>query len=754
MKIKMQKLFFFGIAVLFSFATLAQDFLEVPNSNPALHSEGSKFKLKERKNAYLLDSVVYQFSTQSLPFIDDFTSDNFPTLVTDPLSDPRVKDSLFYALRELNNDIYRGIALDTTPTFVYTIDSVSTGYDTISTTPNQGINLFAFELSSYPVEFELVTLYPPYNVTDTLSGGTDTTFISPLYVQDSIRYYIVEVDSNAFYADRFVHLNNALGFYPPSIGVVSFDGLDERGLPYDFETLVSSGQADYLTSNPIDLSGTSDSTYFSFYYQAKGFALDGPDTEDSLSLEFYNDSTKRWGLVWQTEGIAPNQSPDSFRQVILRVEPKFRRSGFQFRFRNRARLNGAFDHWNLDYIYLDDNRSFRDTAQKDLAYVYPASSFLKDYTAMPIWHFRSNPDQYIADSVLLVVRNNHDEPLNVFNKIQVKDPLNPPPNYLYTFPGLNFFRGIDALGNLNLGYPLNFNYPIPNTDTFRVIQEACDVDFRPAPIEEKDFIKANDTVYSTAILNRYYAYDDGSAEASYGIDAGSQGANKTYIAVRFDMPFQDTIGGVQMYFLPQENDIRNQRFKLTVWSGLNPPNVIFQKEVDDRAIFGERDGFITYWFDSLVIAGPTFYVGFEKTGPRSMALGYDFNRNNRDKISWSLDGFNWFFPSNNIFDGSLMIRPILRKKEFGVGIAESPKQPSAQKLKVFPNPVEHEFYIPELPKGLDRLQLYTTDGRLVREYDPRQYAYSVDGLGDGIFILRAQSNQGGVWTAKIMVHQR
>lgn len=746
----MQKLFFFAIAVLFSFTVLAQDFLEVPNSNPVLHPEGSK--LKQSKSTYIQDSIVYQFDTLTLPFVDDFTSDNFPKLVTDPLNDPRVKDSLFFVLRELNGNIYRGGPLDTTQTFLYTVDSTTINNDTIATTPYQGINLLVYDINDFPVGFGLFTLYPPYNVVEYTTGGSDTSFISSGFVQDSIRYYIVDQDTSAYYADRFVHLNNTLGFYPPSIGVVSFDGLDERGLPYDFDAIASSGQADYLTSNPIDLSGTSDSTYFSFFYQAKGFALDGPDTEDSLSLEFYNDSTNSWGLVWQTEGIAPNQSPDSFRQVILRVEPQFRRSGFQFRFRNRARLSGAFDHWNLDYLYLDDNRSFRDTSQKDLAFVYPASSFLKDYTAMPIWHFNSNPDQYIADSVLLLARNNHDDPLNVFNKIQVKDPLNPPPNYLFTFPGLNFFTGIDAFGSLDLGYPLNLNYPIPNTDTFRVIQEACDVDFRPAPIEEKDFIQANDTVYSTAILNRYYAYDDGSAEASYGIDAGSQGGAQTYIAVRFDMPFQDTIGGVEMYFFPQENDIRNQRFKLTVWSGLNPPNIIFQKEVEDRAIFGERDGFITYWFDSLVVAGPTFYVGFEKTGARSMALGYDFNRNNRDKISWSLDGFNWFLPSNNIFDGSLMIRPILRKKEFGVGIAEAPKQAAAQRLSVYPNPVVDEFYISEIPGGLDRLELYTAEGRLVRDYSPRQYAYSVDGLKGGIFILRAQSNQGGVWTAKIMIH--
>jgi len=743
----MQKIFSLAVAFLLSFSIFAQDFLSVPRSNPALHPEAGKSKLD--KSFFQLDSLVYQFDTLQLPFIDDFTEDHFPELITDPLNDPRVTDTTVYAIFELNNDVYQGNGFFSDSTYTYSIDTTSLSGDTVNITLNPATNILFYQINRFPPVLSLETVFPPYSIFDTVTGGSDTNFITPNIIQDSVRYYVVEKDTNAFYANRFVHINNTLGFFPPSIGVASFDGLDERGLPYNFDDITSSGLADFLTSNPIDLSGTSDSTFFSFFYQAKGFALDGPELEDSLSLEFYNPNNGDWGLVWQIEGISPTSAADSFRQAIIRVDSQFRTSGFQFRFRNRARLTGAFDHWHVDYLYLDDNRSAGDTSYKDLAYVYPSSGTLDEYSAMPVWHFKTNPASYMADSVFYVVRNNFQDPLNVFNKVVFPDTTNPPANYFTTPPSQ--FLPIQSYGSISRGYPIGFSYPMGDIDSTQVFKGILDIDFRPAPIETKDFIRANDTIFSNAVLKNYYAYDDGSAEAAYGINAGSQGGNKSYLAVRFDMPFQDTIGGVQMYFLPQNNDIRNQNFKLTIWNSLNPPNIIFQKEVSDNALYGERDGYVTYWFDSLVLAGPTFFVGFEKVGPLSMSLGYDFNRNHRDKISWSLDGNNWFFPSNNIIDGSVMIRPILRKKGFGVGLKEELlAKKKAHKLRVYPNPANEEFFISEIPQGIQKLELYAIDGRVVRVYSAFQNRFSLEGLESGLFFLKAQNDQGEVWTTKII----
>lgn len=751
MQIKRIHFLFIVLFILgFSLNSQAQDYLSVPSSRPELFPEW--YKLSEEKTFYQKDSVIYEFDTLELPFIDDFSINHFPPLIKDPANDSLVSDTVLIALFELNGQLYTGgDSLVRDSTFTY---SLTTNGDTLSSMKNNFTLYRYYDISSYPAELQIIEAYPAYNIFDTVGGGVDTAFIQANIYQDSIRYYLVEKDTNAFYQDRKVHHNFTQGFYPPSLGVVTFDGLNEYGLPYNFEDISVNGRADELTSVPIDLSNTSDSTYFSFYYQAKGFAIDSPNPEDSLSLEFYNSDSERWGLVWQREGIGEAAQVDSFKQVIIRVDSQFRTAGFQFRFRNRARLSGAFDPWHVDYIYLDDNRRANDTIPKDIAYVYPAPSLLSPYEAMPVWHFKTNPANYMADVVSLTVRNNFGDPLNVFNKIVIPDTNANPPSNFYIFPGSTQFLQILPFGNLALNYPINFDYPPSAVDSTGVFKGICDIDFRPAPIETKDFIRSNDTTYSRAVLSNYYAYDDGSAEAGYGINTGSQGGSTSYLAVRFDMPFQDTIGGVKMYFLPQDNDIRNQRFQLTIWSSLSPPNIIFQKEVNSRAIYDEQDYYITYFFDSLVLAGPTFYVGYQKSGELSMNLGYDLNKNHRDKIFWSLDGNNWSNPSTGIRDGSVMIRPVLRKKFYGVGISEKELSKSSG-LKVFPNPSEGSFYIdPEfLDQGIRSLSLFDLNGRLVKEISVGRGMIYLDGVENGMYLLRAIDKQNRPYTEKLIIRR-
>lgn len=738
--------FYLLVFFCFSVRLFAQDYLAVPSSNPEFFPHG--IEVNNDKIFFQQDTVVYDFNTRDLPFIDDFSKDHFPPLVKDPANDPRVTKSRFYAIR-INGQVYNGamgFVGDTTYTY-----GISLAGDTMSTIENPIQLIQYYDLSKYPPTFDLLNTYPPYNLFDTVGGGTDTSFLAATFVQDSIQYYVVEKDSTSFYLDRQACRSTSMGFYPPSIGVATFDGLNQFGLPYNFDDIAPNGRADNLTSVPIDLSGTSDSTYFSFYYQAKGFALDGPNQNDSLSLEFFNSTTQRWGLVWQKQGQAPTAPVDSFRQEIIRVEPQFRTADFQFRFRNRARLNGAYDNWHIDYIYLDDNRRKTDTAKKDISYVYPATSLLKEYEAMPVWHFKTNPALYMTDSVRLLVRNNFSGPLNVFNKIVIPDTI--ANNNYYIFPGASQFLQIQPFGSLSLTYPIDFTYPPSAVDTIGVFKGFCDIDFRPAPIETKDFIRGNDSTNSRAVLSNYYAYDDGSAEAGYGINTGSQGGNTSYLAVRFDMPFQDTLGGVQMYFLPQANDIRTQSFNLTVWSSLSPPTIVYQQEVRSRAIFDEKNAYISYFFDTLIVVGPTFYVGYQKIGQLSMNLGYDLNKNHRDKIAWSLNGVEWFAPSNNIRDGSVMLRPILRKKNFGVGIVKNTIQPNVVKesLRPYPNPTNRSFQLLEKPSGLRMLRLMSFDGRLVREFDPNSMEYSVQDLSKGMYILQGIGESGKTYSAKIMI---
>ena len=48
-------------------------------------------------------------------------------------------------------------------------------------------------------------------------------------------YFVVESieDADVFWQDRYVYLNDTYPIQPHSIGVATFDGIDQVGYPYD-----------------------------------------------------------------------------------------------------------------------------------------------------------------------------------------------------------------------------------------------------------------------------------------------------------------------------------------------------------------------------------------------------------------------------------------------------------------------------------------------------------------------------------------
>ena len=145
-------------------------------------------------------------------------------------------------------------------------------------------------------------------------------------------------------------INNNYPINPPTIGVVTFDGLDSMGFAYDINMVNNSGYADQLLSQEIDMSNI-DTAYLLFYHQPQGHG-DDPQVQDSLILEFLSDSLgfKSWKKVWSVAGSTLKE----FKKNALMVfEQEFLHSTFQFRFRNIATLSGNFDHWHVDYVKFD-----------------------------------------------------------------------------------------------------------------------------------------------------------------------------------------------------------------------------------------------------------------------------------------------------------------------------------------------------------------------------------------------------------------
>ncbi len=65
-------------------------------------------------------------------------------------------------------------------------------------------------------------------------------------------------------------------------------------------------------------------------------------------------------------------------------------ANFQFRFKNYACTSGDVDQWNIDEVFLDESRSYKDTARDDVSFVYESPSLLANYQYMPWEQFTAN----------------------------------------------------------------------------------------------------------------------------------------------------------------------------------------------------------------------------------------------------------------------------------------------------------------------------------------------------------------------------
>src|SRR5690606_3547246 len=178
------------------------------------------------------------------------------------------------------------------------------------------------------------------------------------------------------YAQAFV--NQSLGLNPPSIGVVTLDGLNEKGLPYGG----GYGGSDTLTSRPIDLAGEN-LAYLSFYVQPKGIGY-LPQTRDSLIVEGKTEEGL-WKRLESFEGLDDsyiNLPAPEFQRVSIPLTSDFLHANFQFRFRNYSNNRGLESLWHLDYIMV--TRQAPDLYIEDIAFTAPPAYLVKRYKAFPL----------------------------------------------------------------------------------------------------------------------------------------------------------------------------------------------------------------------------------------------------------------------------------------------------------------------------------------------------------------------------------
>lgn len=636
-----------------------------------------------KKDLHTFDSTFqYAVDTLNLPFFDDFSSNKFQKYVPDYAA-PGLTSQLFYRLKDAVTDVIISPNLTFTnqATFRRTYNATtSTTVDVLF--PDSLIKVG--NLLSYPVVYSTLNLYPPYYIYDTIGipDISDTIFVAnPAYFQDSARQFFQPVnDSSKIWQDNYAYHNYQFGLNPRSLGVATFDGLNEQGYPYQFGTSVTN-YGDRLSSKPINMGSytASDSVYLSFLYQAQGLG-DVPETGDSLLLEFFAPELSQWFHVWSVSGgpVLP------FKAVNINIsDPQFFKPGFQFRFRNFGGLSGALDHFHIDYVHLRSLSAHNDTTFKDFAFTYPINTLLKKYTSVPWDHYKASSENKMTDSLYVNLFNGSTSAENYQNG-QIIINNNFVQQGLFVLPG---FLLAEGQINYNPSSFLNSYHDLSTGFQYSKVLPGISHEFDVVSSASAQFpnLYQNDSTSFKQTFSNYYSYDDGSAEAAFG-PTGTQAR----LAIRFDTYEADSLIGINLAFLPSVVDVSQKLFLLTVWDNDNgePGEVLYQDDAFSprQPVYINGDNnYHTYFFaDTVKIAvGTTFFAGWRQLDPDRLNLGLDRNIDNHTTIRYSVDGGNFWYTSP--FSGSAMLRPLFSTQMDAIlSIAEV----KDKELKLYPNPSE------------------------------------------------------------------
>ncbi|MCX6352405.1 MAG: T9SS type A sorting domain-containing protein [Bacteroidetes bacterium] len=547
------------------------------------------------------------------------------------------------------------------------------------------------------------------------------------------------------WANHQVFINNTMCDSAPSIGVVTFDGLNEKGLAYNPTGQKTSERADTLACLPIDMSGikTSDSIYLSFYYQPKGLG-EKPRETDSLTVEFRTQHGQ-WLTVWAVPGTGYKK----FRMAMLKINTatdSFRYDGFQFRFVNYGNLTGNLDHWHVDYVYINaasQPRTMADSFIKDVALSRIPSSIFKEYFSVPTKQFYKNPNSFFADFSKAYVSNldvvtantNYKYALNLY-------PNNSP--FAVTPPKQTISKVLLKESITSYEDSLNARAKAKilslSGDTIKFLTKYI---IKP-PIQSNDYFE-NDSAQLRQEMSDYYAYDDGSAEFGYGLVGIKSGA----AAQKFSLYADDKLYGVLIHF-NQGMDNAKQSFNLKVWSsiigGTNNATEVGSADNQKVQYSDFTNGWVYYPFSAPVdLQKGDFFVGWSQTQNFYLNVGYDVNYQfiNAGKINSNLYynvGSKWEI--NNTLNGALMMRPYFGKNAVGI---DAPNTLTHQ-IRIYPNPAIDVLNIIIADIKTATISIKDITGREVYTHPTNTESTQIDcsGFAKGIYVITLTTPDGAV----------
>lgn len=486
-----------------------------------------------------------------------------------------------------------------------------------------------------------------------------------------------------------------------------------------------------------------------------------PMTQGSIAVPcdsvFITVADTTWYHIWSVPGqtledfVAENDG-QYFKQVMIPIRDlNYFRDDFYFRFYNYASIVGNSlpsnrsneDNWNIDFVYLNINRTADDTDYPMICFSGQQPSFFNRYQSIPYRQYRINPYTFTRESLEIDVANldGTDHEANYYYTVQqigggqhytrTVRPTTIPPYKTHGFLECSDDYESPACPNVGELFAISMDY---DSVSYQISHYLYDSTIYP-PL-------ADSMIYRMGMFN-YYAYDDGIPELGFGVrPAGGR------FAVRFDVADFDTIQGVQLLFNHTLNDANNKYFDIVVWKDANgkPGEELYRLENQRPQWQNQIYRFSYYKFNKTVALAGAFYIGIEQRSDDLINIGFDTSIDNIEYNFVNTNG-SWQQSSKH---GSLMIRPVVGASYF-IGMEENSPSIGSGTFMVYPNPVSNVLHLEgDIANG--QVSIYDLTGRKVYagEY---QTVIPVDHLTDGIYLLSVTTNEGHVMNQKFIIRK-
>lgn len=531
---------------------------------------------------------------------------------------------------------------------------------------------------------------PPKTLTISASSPFFDDFSSFQRTPDSNLWWIEE-------GQRIPTPTFHMAIAPPSWGVLTFDGTDVSGFPYNTQR-IASGITDKLSSHFIDLSPYSpdDQLLLTFFLQPQGSG-NAPEPTDFFEVLCTRSDQPLDSL--ETLLSIPGSTLSPFRQYQIPLNDNaYFHDQFQLVFRSIGSLNGYLDHWHLDYVQLGLNRSPSDTVYQDQAIQDFSLTILNPYTVYPSFIF---PPPSPDNSVFSVrVNNLSAQAAAVGTQLSLMEPSG---------NTLLFNRDLEVFPNQANSLEVLLRDAL---SPFQGSSGTLDVGIQ---LDNAGATEANDVLHYPIRVDSLMGYDDNEADESYGLTRASG------FGIQYSLPSGTSavLSALWISFVPRidvnpgtgaSEYLEGKDFQLGIWDAPHPDSLLYSQR-GARVQYGDSlNHFERFAFTEPVALPDTFWVGIIQSDGVPIGVGLDRNAPS-GFLYWDLAGA-W---TRSEIQGLPMIRPEIT----GESSIPTPIPPhlSLSEMRLYPNPLKGETLLFQFPSAYTSgsIEVWNVEGKSVLE---------------------------------------